>query len=250
MVKTKQETQENGVASLIDAATKEALQQKQNELATAIRVAADALRKAAEACESYTFALPLPPAPGSDDKANGKKRKRERDPDQPKRPMSAYLIYQGEVRQQVKDKLGEQATQQNIMKEVAERWGKLTDAQKKKYVDLAEKAKEQYTSNMEEYKAKKDGGESPAAASAPEKEASPEPEAEAAPEPEATPATPAKAAATPKEKKNKRKSRSDVKTPSKEEKTAESAKKTETPAPAKTPKEEKRERRKRRKSEK
>lgn len=80
------------------------------------------------------------------------KKRKVRDPNQPKRPLSAYLSFQLKTRQAVKDSLGESATQKEILSEIAERWSKLNDDEKKPFEEEARKAREQYDKEMTAYK--------------------------------------------------------------------------------------------------
>ncbi|KAG4301479.1 hypothetical protein PCK1_002405 [Pneumocystis canis] len=70
----------------------------------------------------------------------------------PKRPLSAYLSFQLKTRQAVKDSLGENATQKEILSEIAERWSKLNDNEKKPFEEEARKAREQYEKEMTAYR--------------------------------------------------------------------------------------------------
>ncbi|QSL64587.1 hypothetical protein MERGE_001888 [Pneumocystis wakefieldiae] len=80
------------------------------------------------------------------------KKRKVRDPNQPKRPLSAYLSFQLKTRQAVKDSLGENATQKEILSEIAERWSKLNDDERKPFEEEARKAREQYDKEMTAYK--------------------------------------------------------------------------------------------------
>ncbi|KAG4305877.1 hypothetical protein PORY_000787 [Pneumocystis oryctolagi] len=80
------------------------------------------------------------------------KKRKVRDPNQPKRPLSAYLSFQLKTRQAVKDSLGESATQKEILSEIAERWSKLNDDEKKPFEEEARKAREQYDREMTAYR--------------------------------------------------------------------------------------------------
>lgn len=80
------------------------------------------------------------------------KKRKVRDPNQPKRPLSAYLSFQLKTRQAVKDSLGETATQKEILSEIAERWSKLNDDERKPFEEEARKAREQYDKEMTAYK--------------------------------------------------------------------------------------------------
>merc|ERR1719410_133889 len=77
-----------------------------------------------------------------------------KDPNAPKRPLSGYFIFTGEVRAKV--------VKENPKKKMTElgaifsaMWKKLSEAQKKPYQDKAEKAKAAYQKQMAKYKTTK-----------------------------------------------------------------------------------------------
>ena len=82
-------------------------------------------------------------------KTVSKKRTRaERDPNEPKRPPTAYMVYSTHIREELKKK-GEPQLQ---MKDLGEMWNKLEESEKEKYNTEAQKLKEQYDKEMMEYK--------------------------------------------------------------------------------------------------
>jgi hypothetical protein len=82
-------------------------------------------------------------------KVVGKKRNRmEKDPNEPKRPPTAYMLYSAQTREELKRK-GEAQPQ---LKDLGEMWNKLDDTEKEKYNQEAHKLKEQYDKQMVEYK--------------------------------------------------------------------------------------------------
>lgn len=87
-----------------------------------------------------------PPAEAEEAEEKGKKRKRtkgERDPNAPKRPMSAYFLYLQANRTDLKKENPDlKATE--VAKEAAARWHKESAAVRKKFDDLAKRAKENY----------------------------------------------------------------------------------------------------------
>jgi len=90
----------------------------------------------------------------SEQKPTNKKRKRERDPDQPKAALNAYLFYMKENRQTIKkENPGLKTT--DISRKIGELWRALTDAEKKPYVDLALEDKKRYQEQMTVYTEKK-----------------------------------------------------------------------------------------------
>lgn len=89
---------------------------------------------------------PPPPAPGQQAK-KGKRPKK--DPAAPKRPLSAYFLFCGEARGQVKAEMPELSTTE-ISKELGKRWEACTE--RTRFEQLAVKDKERYARQMEEYK--------------------------------------------------------------------------------------------------
>lgn len=65
----------------------------------------------------------------------GKKAKKEKDPNAPKRPTSAYLLYQNDVRAKIKAENPEMPYRA-MMGLMAEQWSKMTEAEKKVGVAL------------------------------------------------------------------------------------------------------------------
>ncbi|KAF9032646.1 HMG-box [Hymenopellis radicata] len=84
------------------------------------------------------------------------KRKRvakvARDPLQPKRPASSFLLYQIEKRQQLK-KTYPELSHLELGKLISQEWATMTDAAKKPYVDRHAEADKKYKSDMTDYKA-------------------------------------------------------------------------------------------------
>ncbi|XP_021965203.1 high mobility group protein B2 [Folsomia candida] len=79
-----------------------------------------------------------------------------KDPDAPKRPLSAFFLFSGEMRPKIRQEnpglsLGEMG------KELGKRWASIDATSKKKYEKAAAAAKEEYQKKMAKYK-----GESPA----------------------------------------------------------------------------------------
>jgi len=95
----------------------------------------------------------------------GKKRKRVKDPNAPKRALSAFFWFCNDERPRVKVLEGMQdATVGEVAKELGRRWNECTDEQKSKYEALAAKDKARYEKEINIYKNKK-----PKAAPAPAK---------------------------------------------------------------------------------
>jgi len=125
---------------------------------------AEFTEKAKEDKQRYTDQMKdyKKPVDDSDDdsppskRARGSKRgKKKRDPNEPKRPQSAYLIYGQKVRDQIKGEFPDLKSSE-IMQRIAERWQKLTEEEKKPFNEEAATRKSSYESQKAEYKAKKD----------------------------------------------------------------------------------------------
>ena len=82
-------------------------------------------------------------------------KKKEKDPNAPKRPLSTYMIFSAEMRAKVKEENPDFSIT-DVAKELGVRWKAVTGDEKEKYEELAKKDKERYEREMEEYK--KTGG--------------------------------------------------------------------------------------------
>jgi hypothetical protein len=87
--------------------------------------------------------------PASKGKQASKKRSRaERDPNEPKKPPTGYMIYSSHVRAEAK-KRGEALPQ---LKEIADMWAKLDEKEKERFNGEAQQQKDVYDRQMAEYK--------------------------------------------------------------------------------------------------
>jgi len=84
----------------------------------------------------------------------GKKRKRTKDPNAPKRALSAFFWFCNDERPKVKETM-QDATVGEVAKELGRRWNECTDEQKSKYEALAAKDKARYEKEINAYKSKK-----------------------------------------------------------------------------------------------
>jgi len=98
-------------------------------------------------------------APGDDDDdeddggGRRKRGKKQKDPSEPKRSPSAYLLYGQKIREEVKA-ANPEAKSSEIMKIIGARWQKLGEEEKKPYVDEAAQLKSQYDDAKASYKKK------------------------------------------------------------------------------------------------
>lgn len=93
-------------------------------------------------------------------KAKQERRKvtSKKDPNAPKRPLSAFMLYCKEHRETVKSNNPE-VTFGGMGKLLGQQWGALDEEQKKKYTKLAETEKKRYKDEMETYDDHGDDGE-------------------------------------------------------------------------------------------
>lgn len=89
------------------------------------------------------------------DEVSTKKKKRKKDPNAPKRPQTAFFLFSGEHREEVKKELPEGTRVGDIAKRLGVMWSELDDDEKKEYQEKAEEAKADYEKAMEEYNASK-----------------------------------------------------------------------------------------------
>ncbi|GAA5922035.1 uncharacterized protein JCM15063_003166 [Sporobolomyces koalae] len=80
------------------------------------------------------------------------KEKKVKDPNAPKRPASAYIEYQNDVRDAFRERHAD-LPYSEVLKKIGESWGSLTDEQKQPYVDITERKKETYLTDKKAYEA-------------------------------------------------------------------------------------------------
>lgn len=94
----------------------------------------------------------------TDDNTKASKAKKKKDPNAPKRALSAYNYFLTENQQAIKAGMtGDDIKQTDVLKEVARQWKELSDKKKAKYVKLADKDKTRHAKEMEAYNAKNAG---------------------------------------------------------------------------------------------
>lgn len=82
-----------------------------------------------------------------------RRKRRKRDPTQPKRPQSAYFFFAQEMRSTLKEKFPTDSLME-ISKRMGEAWHALSDDAKRPFQTKAAAAKEIYTRQMTEWRAK------------------------------------------------------------------------------------------------
>lgn len=92
--------------------------------------------------------------PDSNDKSNVKKKKKDRDPNLPKKFKTAFFQFMHEERDKAKKKFTEIKSNKELMQKLGETWKNMGEDKKKKYVEMGKKDKEKYDIAMKEYKSK------------------------------------------------------------------------------------------------
>ncbi|PSS31183.1 HMG1/2-like protein [Actinidia chinensis var. chinensis] len=87
-------------------------------------------------------------------KAGRKSSKKEKDPNKPKRPPSAFFVFMEDFRKQYKEKHPNNKSVAVVGKAGGDKWKSLSEAEKAPYVAKAEKRKKEYEKNMETYNKK------------------------------------------------------------------------------------------------
>jgi len=93
-----------------------------------------------------------------DDQPKKKKKKKKRDPNMPKRPMTAFFFFLSKIRAQVTEEFPDMKVSERS-KVMGERWRALSAEEKQEYIDMNTEAKAQYKIAMEKYNAEIQGGD-------------------------------------------------------------------------------------------
>jgi len=83
------------------------------------------------------------------------KTKKKKDPNAPKKALSAYIFFTTENRGQIQAQMKDSTSQPELLSEVGRQWRELSPEKKEKYVKLANEDKERYAKDMEKYTASK-----------------------------------------------------------------------------------------------
>lgn len=82
-----------------------------------------------------------------------KSKRKRKDPNAPKRPRSAYILFVNDYRPKVVEETREEGIKQTeIMSRVAKLWKSCDEAEKEKYVQLAQEEKDRYQEAMTNYR--------------------------------------------------------------------------------------------------
>jgi len=92
--------------------------------------------------------------------AKGGKRKRTKDPNAPKRSLSAFFWFSNDERSKVKESMPD-STVGDVAKELGKRWNESSTDVRSKYEALAAKDKARYMKEVKAYKGKKVKGAAP-----------------------------------------------------------------------------------------
>ena len=92
--------------------------------------------------------IPKPKKPKT--KKKKKPKKPLKDPNAPKRAMTSFMVFSGEMRNKVKEENPDMKLVE-IASELGRRWKALTDEEKKPYQDKADADKERFNEEMEGY---------------------------------------------------------------------------------------------------
>jgi len=95
--------------------------------------------------------------PPKGEKGKGKKRKRSKDPNAPKRSLSAFFWFCQDERPKVKE-TNNDLTVGEVAKELGKRWNEVPEEMKSKYEAMAAKDKARYEKEVKAYKGKKAKG--------------------------------------------------------------------------------------------
>ncbi|KAJ9668400.1 high mobility group protein [Coniosporium apollinis] len=97
----------------------------------------------------------ITPAPvEADVKQKKKKVKKEKDPNAPKRALTAYLLYAQHARSLIKAELGEGAKRGEVADEITKRWHEMPDGEKLMWKEAYQTNREKYKEELAEYVAK------------------------------------------------------------------------------------------------
>ncbi|KAH9602740.1 hypothetical protein KSS87_023028 [Heliosperma pusillum] len=121
--------------------------------ATVVEKQAEAKKKPAARKKSASTAA------SSEDATETKSKKRKltkvKDPNMPKRPLTAYFLFLEDFRKTYKEEHPDSKGIKELAKDAGAKWKALTDEEKKPYLDRAAELKAEHEKAMEEYNAQK-----------------------------------------------------------------------------------------------
>ncbi|CAB4377217.1 unnamed protein product [Rhizophagus irregularis] len=166
---TPQTVQSPNVVDTIDPELLAQLNAKRDNLVYAYEQIAQALRYAAKACDEFQALIPrdvgiIPGDLGVSSQSIGSQRKFKKpqikDPNAPKRPNTAYILFSNEIRADTKA-ANPQANQKEIVTLIGQKWKALSREEKKVYEDRYFADKERYDEELRAYRATHGQVESP-----------------------------------------------------------------------------------------
>ena len=89
-------------------------------------------------------------------KTKKKKLRKVRDPAEPRKPLTAFFIYQRQMRQELMKTVNVAMSNKEVMGMVGERWSNLDQDLRREYEKQAEELKVDYKKEMENFKMGKD----------------------------------------------------------------------------------------------
>ncbi|WVQ99939.1 hypothetical protein IAU59_007082 [Kwoniella sp. CBS 9459] len=158
----------------MSAPTYEEMEAKRQEMIASFREIAAAMTRCVQVIEDYTALTPahlqkpdfsnlahnlalLPNGQLISDavlkKERKKKDKKPKDPNAPKRPPSAYILFQNEIREDVRNS-NPGMSYKDILVVISQKWKELTDTQRKVYEDAYSNAHNNYVAEEKAYSAK------------------------------------------------------------------------------------------------
>ncbi len=99
-----------------------------------------------------------PPAGYEDSDTKGKGKKKKKDPNAPKRAVTAFMFYSTKMRPIIKEEKPDIKFTE-MGKLIGEKWRELSDDDKKEFEQMAEKDKKRYADETAKYNAKKQAEE-------------------------------------------------------------------------------------------
>ncbi|QRV89505.1 HMG (high mobility group) box protein [Ceratobasidium sp. AG-Ba] len=146
------------------------------EIASGMRQAANLADQFAQSIAKIfpndPISVPPPTVTGKKRGRVPKEGKRVKDVNAPKRPPTSYILFQNDIREELK-RQNPGLPYKELLGKVSEAWGQLNEGEKKKYQDRADRSMADYNRAVLDYKGTANG-HAPAAAAVPE----PTPEAD------------------------------------------------------------------------
>lgn len=166
---TPQTAQSPNIVDTIDPELLAQLNSRRDNLVYAYEQIAQALRYAAKACDEFQALIPrdvgiIPGDMSVSSPSIGSQRKfkkpQAKDPNAPKRPNTAYILFSNEIRAETKA-ANPQANQKEIVTLIGQKWKALSREDKKVYEDRYFADKERYDEELRAYRATHGQVESP-----------------------------------------------------------------------------------------